>query len=345
MPSVMGSLARAARRAASRVFPAASGLVLAVSCGETRTTRELDAAFVSAHQIPNLTSLVVVQGGRTLRQLYLGGTGPDTPHDVRSVTKSVTALLVGMALDEGGFASLDEPIGPLLGAAAPADPAKAAITLRQLLTMSSGLQWNELGNVAEYNAWVSAPDQVAYVLARPLVDPPGQVFDYDSAAFHLLSVMVTRTLGPTPAFAESGLFAALGIGARDWETDAQGYANGASGLQLTPRDMQAIGGLVLDRGRTGTQQVVSAAFLDAATAQQIATGDTFDGLPGYGYGWWIGTGGEAVAEGYGGQFIVVAPRLGVVVTATADWQGIGSAAATQFQQIRELIMLRILPAF
>lgn len=336
-----------ARSAITRtpVLLVACGLVLAVSCGETRTDRELDAAFASARQIPNLTSLVVAQGGKTLRQLYLGGTGPDTPHDVRSVTKSVTALLVGMALDQGAFASLDQPIGPLLGPAAPADPAKAAITLRQLLTMSSGLQWDELGNVAEYNAWVTAPDQVAYVLARPLVAPPGQIFDYDSAAFHLLSVMLSRTLGPTPAFAEQGLFAALGMGTRPWETDAQGYANGASGLQLTPRDMQAIGALVLDRGRVGGLQVISAGFVDAATGQQIATGDAVDSLPGYGYGWWIGIGGEPVAEGYGGQFIAVAPRTRVVVTATADWQGIGSAAAIQFQQLRELIVLRILPAF
>jgi len=268
---------------------------------------------------------------------------------VRSVTKSVVALAVGVALDRGCLHSLDQTLGEVLGSLAPADPAKAAIRLRDLLTMSSGLDWYELG-AAGYDQWASAPDQVAFTLAKGLVAAPGSTFNYDSGAFHLLSVALTMACAPTAGFVRDHLLQPLGAQSRDWETDSQGYANGAAGLQLTTRDMLAVGNLILDGGRAGGVQVVSAAYVEAATRLQISTGaNPAAAAPGYGYGWWIGTSANgaafAMAEGYGGQFIVVVPRSRAVVAVTAQWQGIGgTAAADQFARLIDVLDSQVLPS-
>lgn len=153
------------------------------------------------------------------------------------MTKTVTSLIVGIAIDSGCLASVDQPIGPLLGDQAPSDPAKAAITLCDLLTMSSGLQWKEDGAVGDYDPWAAADNQVDFVLARPLVAAPGTVFNYDSGALHLLSAIVTRACGPTKDFAAQHLFAPLGIESRDWELDNQGIASGAAGLQVSTSEL------------------------------------------------------------------------------------------------------------
>lgn len=257
---------------------AAAGL-LVLACVEPAP---FDSAFAAASRIANATSLAISQNGALAREQYFGGAGPDTPHDVRSVTKSALALAIGTALDDGCLRSLDQTLGESLGARAPASPGKAAIRLRDLLTMSSGFQWSELG-ANGYNAWASAPDQAAFVLAKDLVANPGVAFEYDSGAFHLLSVALTSQCAPTSAFVRDRLLQPLGIQSRAWETDDQGFTNGAAGLRLTTREMIALGNLVLDTGRAAGAQVVSAAYVEAATHEQIATGAT-PAAPGYGYG-------------------------------------------------------------
>lgn len=342
--------------------PAVAALLLAAlpSCGGGAapapgpaggTAQRLDDAFGRAAPIPHITSLAVSRGSRLEREAYWNGGGPDTPQDVRSVTKSVVALLVGIALERGCLGSVDETLAqrlePFVGHL---EPAKGRITLRHLLTMSSGFEWHELGSVSEYNGWVTAPNQVDYLLARPLVTEPGTRFEYNSAALHLLSVILRHACGAsTSLLAQRDLFGPLGIGERPWERDEQGYDNGAAGLSITPRDMQAIGDLVLNQGRSGDRQVVEASWIQAATRVQIATNNAIAYGPGYGYGWWVGqsAGSDvAFAMGYGGQFIVIAPSTRVVVTATAQWRGIGSAAADdQWSRIIDLVMNQVLPAF
>jgi CubicO group peptidase (beta-lactamase class C family) len=317
----------------------ATGLLALAACGGDGAS--FDGAFAAAATIPNLTSLAISGGGAPAREQYAGGTGPQTPHDVRSVTKSVTALLVLAAIDTGCLTSLDETLGEALGPLAPGDPAKAAITLRDLLTMSSGLDWHELG-AAGYDQWAAAPDQVAYVLAQPLVATPGTVWNYDSGAFHLLSVALTESCGGTAAFAQEHLFGPLGIAAPQWETDSQGFDNGAAGVQLSTQDLLAIAALVLNRGAVGSQQLVPAAAIDAATGPQLATGGGAGTVTSeYGYGWWVGETAKgrryALAEGYGGQFILLVPEVELAAVVTSNWQGIGETAAdAQFAQILAL---------
>ena len=309
----------------------------------------LDAAFAEAGQQANLTSLVVVHAGAVERQLYLHGGGADSAQDVRSVTKSVVSLLVGIAVDRGCVQSLDQTLADLLGPLAPADTAKRGITLRQLLNMTSGLGGDELANVNLYNQWAAAADQLTYVWDLPLVATPGSRFNYYSPNFYIASRILTRNCGQgTADFARDVLFTPLGMGARAWETDDKGYINGGAGLSLTPMDMVAIGRLVMASGRAGGGQVVPSAWIQSATTTTVATHATAN-VSGYGYGWWIGQAGAApyvMAMGWGGQFIVVVPSKQLIVTATAHWQGIGTSAANaQWIAIDTIILQRIVPAY
>ncbi len=218
--------------------------------------QKIDAAFAQASQISNLRSLVVSHNGTIMREAYFHGGGAEVTHDVRSVTKSVTGLLVGIALEKGYIQSIDQPMGDFLHPMYPNMPQdKATITIRHLLRMSGGFLCNELAVPSEYNNWVNSANQVQYMLDRPLVAQPGQVFAYNSGALHLLSVIVSQATGrQTKDFAREYLFDPLEIGERNWEVDHQGYNNGAAGLEITPHDMVKIGELVLNRGEYRRQE-------------------------------------------------------------------------------------------
>jgi CubicO group peptidase (beta-lactamase class C family) len=353
---------RAARRgalAAACVCWCLSAAVWPAACGggepaAPSAVTGLDAAFAGARAEANLKSLVVARGGTVLRAEYPHGGSPETPEYIWSVTKSVLALAVGVALDEGCLPSLDQTIGDLLGPSLVTDPAKAGITLRHLLTMSSGIDFPEASFYATgpslYNAWVQSPDQVAFVMARAMTAQPGQRFEYGSGTIHLASVALARACrSTTSSFAHARIFAPLGIGARTWEADRQGYSNGGAGLSLTPNDMQAIGTVVLDAGRYRGLQVVSAGWVEAMTRSQIAT-PSGSALPFYGYGWWVGRtqAGDALylANGWGGQFIFVVPAKGLVVTTAASTATVsGEAAMAQWQRIFQVVYSQVLPSF
>jgi CubicO group peptidase (beta-lactamase class C family) len=122
---------------------------------------------------------------------------------------------------------------------------KRGISLRDLLTMSSGFEWHEndgtLPANTEYNAWIQSADPVAYLLARPLVAAPGTFFTYNTAGTHLLSVLLTTATGPLTKFAFQSVFEPLGIHDRLWEIFPDSTPNGGSGLRLRPRDFAKIG--------------------------------------------------------------------------------------------------------
>lgn len=317
------------------------------------STAALDSAFAQARLEPNLRSLVVARGGTVVREEYFNGGGPGSLEHVWSVTKSVLSLTVGAALETGCVTSLDQTLGELLGPDMVTDPAKAEITLRHLLTMSSGIDFPEASYYVTgsslYAAWIQAPDQVAFVMARPMTAGPGARFEYGSGTIHLASVALTRACGTsTSALAETRLFAPLGIPSRPWELDHQGYNNGGAGLSLTAADMQAIGATVVANGRFGGRQVVPAAWVQAMTSQQIPTGG--GATPWYGYGWWVGRtrAGDAfaLANGWGGQFIAVVPARQLVVTTAARTTGLtGVAAMAQWDRVFDIVYSRVIPAF
>ena len=267
----------------------------------------------------NLHSLLIIRHGAIVLEQYFGSYDRNDRHDLYSVTKSFTSTLVGIAIDQGKLAGLDRPAREYFPALVFANPSpeKDAIRLADLLTMTAGLDWVEAD--ASYRAMYRSPDWVKWVLDLPMADPPGQAFRYCSGCSHVLSAVVTTVTGAQgTAFAKQVLFAPLGIRAFHWETTPAGVPIGGWGLSLTPRDMARLGYLYLHGGRWEDQQVVSAAWVQAATTRQVDTG----GRLGYGYQWWTyPTQHGYAALGRDGQMVLVLPDLDLIVVTTAQING------------------------
>ena len=250
-----------------------------------------------------------------------------TAFDVRSVTKSIVSLLVGDAIAAGKI-SLDSTVGDYFGAPYALDAGDRAVTVRQLLTMTSRYQWNE-NTGDDYNLWVLSPDHVQFLLDRAQSDP-SDTFVYNSAAVSLLGNLLQKAVGePLPQYAREQLFTPLSIATANWEELEPGMVNAGSGIQLAARDLLRIGQLVLQHGQSGTAQVVPSAWIDATSAARFPWRDTYGAQTNttYGYLWWLADAPATPAEfawGYGGQFIYVVPSLDLVVVATTQWQGIST---------------------
>ncbi|HEU4587876.1 MAG TPA: serine hydrolase [Gemmatimonadales bacterium] len=305
---------------------------------------QLRAALDGGARIVGLRSVLVARHGRLVAERYLAGSAADSLYALRSVTKSVVSLLVGLAVERALIRGPDQPLAELFHPPLPPlDAERGAITVGELLTMTSGFQWDEGDGVTEYNNWVLAPDQLTYLLDRPIASPPGTTFNYNSAAVHLLSAVLEVNAGGTAAFADSTLLVPLGIRTRDWELDNRQIPNGGAGLYLRPRDLAKIGQLVLQRGRSGATAVVPAAWIDGATQRHLATSTALGALGVLDYGelWWLGTANGhrvVLGWGHGGQFIYVVPDLDLVVVTTATWQGLGANARAQETAIANLIV-------
>lgn len=254
--------------------------------------------------------------------------GREQLHDARSATKSVLALVLGIALNRGMVkGSLDTPVFDLLPQyAGLRTPEKAKITLRHLLTMSAGLKWAEdipYGDPQNSETQMDrAPDPARFVLEQPVAAPPGQVYDYSGGCTVLIAAILKQATGKSlDALAHDLLFAPLGIKDVDWvRYPATGDPVAASGLRLLPRDFVKLGQLVLAHGAWNGEQIVPAQFVAQATAPQI----NGQGLYFYGYQFWLGRSfvdgrdiDWSAAVGYGGQRIFIVPALDLVAVVNA----------------------------
>jgi CubicO group peptidase (beta-lactamase class C family) len=314
--------------------------------------QKLAEAYAQARQIEGMKCLLVARNGVLVAEEYFReDDGPESLHDVRSVTKSVTSALIGIAIEEGFIENVDQTLADyLIGSVADSiEKEKGQITLRQLLTMSCGLEWFEIGTYSEYSNWITAPDQIEYILNKPMVTTPGTVFNYSDGAAHLVSVILTEATGMNALeFAGLYLFAPLDISGRPWRTDNRGYNLGGVALQITPRDMLKFGTLYLQNGVYDGKQVIAAEWVSASTQSHISTNNAVPYGPNYGYYWWTGRAYARdyyFANGYGGQFIVVVPGWNLVAVATGNWRGIGrDQAGAQWYNIISVIMNDVLGA-
>ena len=299
--------------------------------------------------VEGLRSLVVWQGDAIAEAYYFDGNTETSLNHVRSVTKSVMTTLVGIALEEGFLTSLDHSLGLYLSEVADLGD-KGGITVQHLLTMTGGFEWQEVDG-PEYTQWILSDNQIQYVLDKPLVATPGTLYNYNSGATHLLSAVLTQATGmSTLAFADRYLFRPIGLRARAWERDQQGFYNGGAGLEVRPTDLGRLGRLYLQAGMWAGQQVVPADWVATAKAEKIALNFPYGPLRDvdYGYLWWLENGINAevyFAWGYGGQFIVCVPSLDLVVTTTAAWRVSATVKEQQETAILDLIMNRVIPAY
>ncbi len=281
---------------------------------------------------------------------YQNGASADTFFDVRSVTKSVMSVLVGIAIERHALHGLDQTVGEILDPVVPGIAAeKQAITLRQLLTMTSGLPWRELNSVEQdYSAWVSSPDPLRWILDQPFDHAPGTFWHYNGGASHIISAMLTQTTGLSArAFAQAQLFGPLDSAVGAWPADPRGYNFGSHGIQLQARTLVRFGRLLLDGGVYRGRQVVPASWIREATATRWSTANAMPWGAGYGYLFWTDrdpvTGRDYYfATGYGGQFVVNVPAANATIVATTDWSGVANAGAN-WSLVMGTIVQTVLP--
>jgi CubicO group peptidase (beta-lactamase class C family) len=278
----------------------------------------LDATLAQARALPTLHSLLVARDGTELVAERLRGPGLDTAVNVKSVSKSVIAALVGAAIARGVLEGVDQRVAPVLGGLVPADadPRIAAITIDHLLTMRAGLERTSGRN---YGRWVTSPDWVRHVLTRPFVAEPGGRMLYSTGSYHLLSAALTEASGrSTLALARDWLGQPLGIDIPPWTRDPQGFYLGGNNMALAPRALLRFGEMYRAGGAFAGAQVLPRAWIEASWTPR--TSSFFTGHA-YGYGWFIVRARGypvAYAWGYGGQLIYVVPDLGLTAVMTSD---------------------------
>jgi CubicO group peptidase (beta-lactamase class C family) len=301
--------------------------------------RELTERIRSSAQA-NIHSVLVVRYGRLAYEQYFVGNdeawgealgrvsfNPDTMHDLRSVTKSVVSLLVGIALDHKLIGSIEDPVFAYFPDCVDLrTPAKDQVLLKHLLTMSSGLEWDQYRPVTDpMNSeirMIRAPDPYRFALDRSVAAPPGKIWVYSSGATELLGKVVSRVAGePLDDFARKHLLEPLNIADFAWMRLPKNSAPCASsGLRLRSRDLAKLGHLVLRRGEWNGQRIISARWIDQCLTPQIGGPEIYF----YGFQWMLGRSlvrqreiSWAVATGLGGQRLFVIPALDLIVAITA----------------------------
>jgi len=313
---------------------------------------KLADAYKSIETIEKIRSLVVARNGVIVSEEYYNGTGsqPDSVLDVRSVTKSISSTLIGIAIDKNFIKNADQTLEELIGTVEGFDSEFNKITLHNLLTMTAGFEWHEIAEPSEFPDFISSKDQLDYIFSKSLTSTPGSVFDYSDGAAHLVSVVLEEATGLSSyKFAKQYLFEPLGIsGFRLWYEDNRGYNYGGVGLCIGPHDMIKIGELYLKKGLYENNRIVSEEWITNSTSSKISTNNTLPYFPDYGYYWWLGEyEGKKYhcAIGYGGQFIFVVPVYDLVITATCDFRSTSTeAASNNWTTIITAIMTEILPA-
>lgn len=284
-------------------------------------------------------SVLVARHGRLAVEEYFNGWSAEQPHTMQSVTKSVVSLLVGLAASAGRL-SIDDPVTrffPNYEPIANLDDRKRAMTVRDLLTMRTGLDWME-------NPYAGSPlqrlndcrcDWLRFILDWPMREPPGARWEYVSGGTILLGGIVGVATGSRlDQFASSQLFGPIGASGASWYQGLpDGLPHGGGGLSLRPRDAAKLGQLVLDQGRWQGRPVVDGRWIQQSTQRtaqglRVWGGHGFD----YGYLWWLTSdGGDIVtASGALGQWIFASARHQLVVVSTGDNEDSRDTAAVDF---------------
>jgi CubicO group peptidase (beta-lactamase class C family) len=275
-------------------------------------------------------SIVLLKNGKLVHEAYFDGYSRDSLHKIFSITKSVTSALIGIAIDKGYISGVEAPLKTFFPRYMSSfdSGAKGSITIRDILTLTSGLEWDE----KSYSCcdprnsecqMLKSDDWLKYVLDRPMAANTGEEWVYNTGSVHLLAGVIKNASGiHIDAFAEKHFLEPLSITEYEWAADPNGYpcAGGiGGGLKLKTRDLAKIGYLFMNQGRWSGHQVVPEKWITESTGKYMA-------LPAgreFGYLWWHGSftlGGRKLehifAAGYGGQSCHLVPDFDLVIVLT-----------------------------
>jgi CubicO group peptidase (beta-lactamase class C family) len=270
------------------------------------------------------SGVIVLKDGKVALERYGLGRRPGERWTSFSVAKSITSTLLGAAIADGYIKSLDAPVTDYIPELK--GSAYEGVTIRQLLTMTSGVKWNEdysdpHSDVAQAGAVLEPGVNpiVSYMRRLPRADPPGAKWVYKTGETDLAGVLVSNAVGrPLADYLSQKIWAPYGMEAdAAWVEDAGGHERGGCCISMTLRDYARFGQFMLDGGKAGGRDVLPPGWIADATAQHVKLPPK-EGVPGYGYFWWIGDDSYA-AEGIFGQEIIVFPNDGVVVAINSAW--------------------------
>ena len=322
---------------------------------------------IRANKYLNIHSLLVIRHGKLAVEEYFAGNDErrgepigvvqfnrETLHDVRSITKSVTSMLFGIALTEGAIADVNVPV---LDFFPEYDnlrtPERMAIRLRDLLSMTPGIKWDEDSHPYgdsrnSETAMDRAIDPYRFVLEQEVVSERGKEFQYNGGTTMLLAAVIERaTKMPLDKYAERKLFGPLGIDHYEWLRYSSGELIAASGLRLLPRDVAKLGVMYLNHGHWHGEQIVPESWVQDSLSPHATIHNRPTGFRRYGYQWFIGTArvGDAyipfsAAVGWGGQRLLIVPSMDLVVVLTAGLYNSPRQTDITF----EIMLDRVLPA-
>ena len=296
-----------------------------------------------ADQLPRLRSLLVSVDDQLVEEHYYHGASSGRAANLKSASKSVISLLVGIAIDIGHIPGVNQTISDYFPDYFDQDVdwAKTEITVGHLLAMQAGLETTSNRN---YGRWVQSNNWIRHILTRPMVDRPGGRRIYSTGNTHLLSAILADVSGmSTLEFGRRHLAEKLGFSLPAWLQDPQGVYFGGNEMQMTPRAMVSIGQLVLSRGMYDGTRIVSEEWL--RTSLEPRTRSERSGRE-YGYGWWLRrlAGYQAYyAWGYGGQFIFIVPDLRLVVAMTSS-PNPGQGRRAHLRSLYDLVEEQVIPA-
>lgn len=294
---------------------AASILASRVPAQDTPDWATISDAFTD---LPQLHALIISHNGEERVATAPRGPGLDRLANLKSVSKSLVALLLGAAIDRGAVPFVTATLTDVAPGLIPsgADPQVGQITLEDLVTLRAGL---ERTSGPGYGAWVASPNWVADALNRDFVAEPGGRMLYSTGSTHILGAALSEATGETLlSLARNWLGRPLGIDIPPWTRDPQGRYMGGNEMALTPCALHRIGEMIRQNGAYQGEQIISADWI--ARSQEARGRSPWSGLS-YGYGWFLGGSGQGrymLARGYGGQALCIFPKAGVTVTITSD---------------------------
>lgn len=318
----------------------------------------MDAA-IRAGQFQKITSVVVARRGQVIHEAYFDQGGAEARRNTRSVTKTVTAMLVGAAIERGDLKGVDAPVAPFIQGRKPfenPDPRKARITVEDFLTMSSLLECDDNNTFSRGNEerMYLIEDWARFALDLPIkgfpewapkpeASPYGRSFSYCTAGVVTLGAVVQKATGrPLQAFAHDALFGPLGIEGERWQASPTGIAMSGGGLGLRSRDLMALGQLLLDGGRRDGRQVLPDAWVRSMTKPHANVSETRGD---YGYLVWLPTFKTAAGShpawmmsGSGGNRVMVFPDLEAVIVVTTENFGVRNPHGITDQLLTEHLL-------
>lgn len=281
--------------------------------------------FVDAlDAIDSVHSVMVLRNAHVISEGWWEPYGPNVPHQLYSLSKSFTSAAVGLAISENKL-SLSDRVADHFRDELPKEPSEnlRSMRVRDLLTMSTGHVAADL----QQFSFTSETPLTTQFLALPVQHKPGTHFLYNTPATYMCSAIVQRVTGEkTVDYLQPRLFTPLGIPRPQWTESAQGISHGGFGLSLRTEEIARFGQLLLQRGEWNGEQLVPAAWIDAATARQTSNGSRPDSdwEQGYGFQFWRCRYGHYRGDGAFGQFCIVMPEHNLVLAVTSGTGNMGS---------------------